>query len=124
VQKACQTQKKYQKISAQKYKYSQHFSLKMRRKIKQKFSNYTFVGSKYRNEFRKQIRSIIVFTLGFTIAFAWRETIFDWAKSFTEWITHSPGEASSAGASIFITILCVLLIILTSYWLKDKNHPY
>jgi hypothetical protein len=94
----------------------------MRRKIKQKFSNYTFVGQKYKSEFRKQMRSVIVLTMGFTIAFAWRETIFDWSKSFTAWITHSAGEGSSTGASIFITIISLVLIFLTAYWLKDNKE--
>ncbi len=95
----------------------------MRRKIKQKVSNYTFIGQKYKDEFRRQMRSVIVFTLGFSIAFAWRETIFDWSKSATAWITHSASRGSSTNASIFITLVCILLIGLTSRWLKDKN-PY
>ncbi len=95
----------------------------MRRKIKQKFSNYTFIGRKYKEEFRKQMRMIIVFTLGFSIAFAWREAIFDWSKSVTAWLTHSNNGGSSTSASVFITLVCILLIILTSRWLKDKN-PY
>jgi hypothetical protein len=95
----------------------------MRHRIKQKFSNYTFIGNNYKEEFRKQMRSIIVLTLGFTIAFAWRETIFQWSKSLTAWITHSNNGGSVTGASIFITLFCVLLIFLTSRWLKDKN-PY
>ena len=94
----------------------------MRRKIKQKFSNYTFVGQKYKDEFRKQMRSVIVFTLGFTIAFAWRETIFDWSKSVTAWITNSSKGGTSTGASLFITLLCILLIFLTTRWLRDKNY--
>lgn len=95
----------------------------MKRKIKQKFSNYTYLGSKYKDEFRKQIRSIIVLTLGFSIAFAWREAIFDWSKSITAWITHSSDGGSATGAAFFITLICILLIFLTSHWLKDKN-PY
>lgn len=93
----------------------------MRKKIKQKFSNYTFVGSKYRDEFRKQMRSIIVLTLGFSIAFAWREAIFEWSKSASAWITHSKNGGSATGAAIFITVFCIFLILLTSRWLKDKN---
>lgn len=95
----------------------------MRRKIKQKFSNYTFVGKKYKDEFRKQMRSVIVLTLGFSIAFAWREAIFDWSRSVTAWITHSSNGGSATGAATFITIVCILLIILTTRWLKDKD-PY
>lgn len=94
----------------------------MRHKIKQKFSNYTFVGQNYKEEFRKQMRSIIVLTLGFSIAFAWREVIFDWSRSVVVWITHSKNGGSSTGAALFITIISLLLIFLTSRWLKDKKN--
>jgi hypothetical protein len=87
-------------------------------------SNYTFIGKHYREEFRKQMRSVIVFTLGFTIAFSWRETIFQWSKSITGWITHSQNGGSNAGASIFITLLCIAIILLTTRWLKEKHHVY
>lgn len=93
----------------------------MREKINQKLSNYTYIGQKYKDEFRKQVRSIVVFTLGFTIAFAWREVIFDWSKSATAWITHSGDGGSTIGATIFITLISVFLIFLTTHWLKDKK---
>jgi len=67
------------------------------------------------------MRSVITLTLGFSIAFIWREALFDWSKSITAWITHSPNGGSSTGAAIFMTIICGLLIFLTSRWLKDKN---
>lgn len=113
--------KGYEKIYAQNIKKTFHLSDKMRRRIKQKISNYTFVGQNYRDEFRKQMRSVVVLTLGFSIAFAWRETIFDWSKSITAWITHSNNGGSSTGASIFITLICLLLILATTRWLKDKR---
>jgi len=50
--------------------------------MKKRVSNYFYIGQKYKEEFRKQVRAIITFTLGFTIAFAWRETIFDISKPF------------------------------------------
>ena len=37
-----------------------------------------FIGSKnFENEFKKQVRMLVVVTFGFTIAFTWRQTIFD-----------------------------------------------
>lgn len=95
----------------------------MKRVLTKKISNYTFVGRKYKDEFRKQMRMIIVFTLGFTIAFAWRETIFEWSKNLVSWLTNSNKGGSNVWASIFITLVSVILILLTTYWLKDKN-PY
>ena len=95
----------------------------MRLKFKKKFSNYTFVGRKYKDEFRKQMRLIIIFTLGFTIAFAWRETIFEWAQSLAISWVHSNSAQSSLWASVFITIFSIILLFLASLWLKDRN-PY
>ncbi len=82
---------------------------------------YFYVGSKYKNEFRKQMRSFIVFTLGFTIAFSWRETIFDGSKNFIKWLTGT-SNSGSFGASIFITLVSILLIFMTTNWLKER-HP-
>ncbi len=91
----------------------------MRRKIKRKFSNYTTLGSQYRAEFRKQLRMFITFTFGFTIAFTWREVSFEGSKKFWIWLTGSHGSGSIGGA-FFITIVSLLLIYATSYWLKEK----
>ena len=48
----------------------------MRRRI-----NQYFLKNNYLKEFRHELRLLIVVTLGFTIGFTWRETIFDlsWA---------------------------------------------
>jgi hypothetical protein len=89
--------------------------------MKRRLSNYFYLGSNYREEFRKQMRLIIVFTLGFTIAFSWRETIFDLSKSFVQWIAGiKNANASSIWASVFITIVSLFLIFLTAKWLKEK----
>lgn len=93
----------------------------MKRRMNGGISKYFYVGSKYRTEFRKQMRTFIVFTLGFTIAFSWRETIFDGSKKIVKWLTGT-NKSGSFGASIFITLVSVLLIFLTAQWLKDK-HP-
>jgi len=67
----------------------------------------------------------IIFTLGFTIAFTWRETIFDLSKSLVQWLanTNNP-NAISIWASVFITIICAALIFLTAKWLRDKSRNY
>jgi hypothetical protein len=89
--------------------------------MKRRLSNYFYLGSNYKAEFRKQMRLIIVFTLGFTIAFSWRETIFDLSKSFVQWISGiKNANSSSIWASVFITIVSLLLIFLTAKWLKEN----
>ena len=93
----------------------------MKKSFKQKFSNYTTLGSRYKEEFRNQLRMFIHFTLGFTIAFTWREYLFESSKNFIKWLTGTT-HSGAFGASIFITLLCVFLIFLTSYYLKEKNR--
>lgn len=93
----------------------------MRRKI----SNFFYVGHKYKEEVRKQIRMFIIFTLAFTIAFTWRETIFDLSKSFIQLIAGVEGSnAQSIWASIFITVISILLIFLTSRYFKKEYGGY
>jgi len=90
----------------------------MRRKMLQVFN----VGRRFRKEFRKQLRMLIVVTLGFTIAFSWRQTTFDLSQSFVEWVTKTQNSAlSTVLTSTFITLLSLLLIMVTSNFFKDSG---
>ena len=90
--------------------------------MRQKLSNFFYVGDNYREEVRTQIRMIIVITLAFTIAFSWRETIFELSKTFMQWITRTEnGNSLNALTSLFITFISVLLIFLASRYLKKEN---
>lgn len=89
----------------------------MRHRIKELFMG----GEGYREEFRKQMRLLVTFTLGFTIAFTWRQTIFDSSENFIKWITHVQGQvALSVLASVLITLVSCLIIFLSSRWLKGR----
>lgn len=89
----------------------------MRRRISRYFSR-----NGYRREFRSELRLLIVVTLGFTIGFTWRETIFDLSWALMKWATHAQSNtALSILSSIFITLVCVGLIYLTSYFLKERS---
>ena len=80
-----------------------------------------FSRNNYRKEFRHELRLLIVVTLGFTIGFTWRETIFDVSWAFIQWLTHAERAPTlSILTSIFITLICVGLIYLTSYLLKKR----
>ena len=94
----------------------------MRRKILPVFN----VGMRFRREFRRQLRMLIVVTLGFTIAFSWRQTTFDLSQSFIQWITKTQNSSlSTILTSIFITLLSILLIVGTSNFFKDgENNGY
>jgi len=86
-----------------------------------RFRNYFYLGNQYKHEFRKQMRMFIIFTLGFTIAFSWRETIFDLSEAFVKLVTKTTNpNAASIEASVFITVICALLIFLTARWLRDR----
>jgi len=86
------------------------------------FSNFFYVGHKYKEEVRTQIRMFLIFTFAFTIAFTWRETIFDLSKNFMQRVTGAEGTGSiSTLASLFITAVFVLLIFITSHYFK-KNE--
>jgi len=61
------------------------------------------------------MRLFITFTLGFTIAFTWRQTLFDISQSFVRLITHIENSStSSILTSVFITIISVAILIITA----------
>jgi len=93
--------------------------------MRKRLYNFFIGGERFKNEFRRQIRMIIIVTLGFTIAFTWRQTIFDLSQSFVEFLTHvQSSELSSILTSIFITLLSILLIYITSHLLKNTSENY
>jgi hypothetical protein len=76
----------------------------------------------FRQEFKKQIRFAITAAIGFTIAFSWREAVFDMFLNFTSRILDLSIEHYSTKiyTAIAVTIFGVLLIFLTSKLLKEK----
>lgn len=90
--------------------------------MKKRLYDFFIGGKNFENEFKKQIRMLIIVTFGFTIAFTWRQTIFDLSQSLVQFITNVQGsELLSILTSTFITFLSILLIYLTSHYLKDKR---
>ena len=88
----------------------------------QKLSNFFYVGHSYREEVKIQIRMFIVITLAFTIAFSWRETVFELSKIFTQWATGTENPNSlNVLTSLFITLISILLIFLASHYLKKED---
>jgi hypothetical protein len=77
----------------------------------------------FKKEFRRQIRLAVTAAIGFTIAFAWREAIFNTFLNFVSRILDLAPDHYSAKlyTAITITIFGVLLIFLTSKMLKEKN---
>ncbi len=90
--------------------------------MKKKIPKHLVVGNRFKKEFKKQVRSLILITLGFTIAFTWRQTFFDIIQSLVRWITGVEGKAiSSILTSCVITFGCLGLILMSSYYFKEDR---
>jgi len=84
--------------------------------------NYIIHGKSFRKDFRKQLKTLVVVGAGFTIAFTWRQTIFDISKRIVEFVTNiKDSSVLSIATSIFTTIFSLLLVLLVIYLLKDSN---
>lgn len=75
----------------------------------------------FKKEFKKQLRFAITAAVGFSIAFAWRESIFDLFQNFVSRffdleLDHYMTEIYTA---ITITVFGVILIFITSKILRD-----
>ena len=93
----------------------------MRHKIKRAFK----LGRSFKSEFRRQIRLIITVTLGFTIAFTWRQTIFDLSQDFVQFMTKIQDSAlSSILTSTFITLVSIILIYIAALFLQNNDQGY
>jgi hypothetical protein len=76
----------------------------------------------FQTEFRRQIRLAIIAAVGFTIAFAWREAVFDSFLNFvSRFLALTPEHYSTKiYTAIAITFAGVLLILFTSKILREK----
>jgi hypothetical protein len=93
--------------------------------MKRGISNLFVEGESFKREFRKQVRMLIVFTFGFTMAFTWRQTIFDLSLTAVQFVTHIKNSAElSLLSSVLITIVSLIVIFLASHWLKDGNGHF
>ena len=80
-----------------------------------------FKDKLFKQELKREIRMLIVVGIGFSIAFAWRQTSFDAALTFIHWLFNTNGSVtSSILASLLITIIGVIIILLTSKFLRDE----
>ena len=93
----------------------------MNQKLKRPFK----IGIRFKREFKRQLRMLIIITLGFTIAFTWRQTVFDISQSFVQFFLNIKNSSSlSILTSAFITVLSIVLIYLSSHYLKDSYENY
>jgi hypothetical protein len=93
----------------------------MKRELKRFFN----IGIRFKREFKRQLRMIIIISLGFTIAFTWRQTIFDLSQAIVNFFLHLKNPStSSILTSLFITVLSMILIYFASHYLKDSYENY
>ncbi|MBT96607.1 MAG: DUF5654 family protein [Candidatus Pacearchaeota archaeon] len=93
--------------------------------MRDKLYNFFIGGKRFEKEFKKQVRLLIVLTLGFTIAFTWRQTLFDVSQALVQLIIDVKGSTSlSILTSTFITIVSIIIIYLTSHFLKENKENY
>jgi len=93
--------------------------------MKRKFFEYFIKGRKFKSEFQRQLRMLIIVTFGFTIAFTWCQTIFDLSQSAIQFFTNVRDSAVlSILASILITIVSIIIIYIASYYLRDNADNY
>jgi len=78
----------------------------------------------FKQELRRQIRLATTAAIGFTIAFSWREAIFELFQNVTSRILDITQNhyTTKIYTATLITIIGVLLIFLTSKILKEKKY--
>lgn len=89
--------------------------------MEDKFFNHSlkrfFIGGEgFKKEVKQQIRLLIIVTLGFTIAFSWRQTIFDSTERLIDFLFHFESSVSSS----IITSLAITVISLVLIWIASK----
>lgn len=87
-----------------------------------KYKEMIVVEKSFKQEIKKQIRFAITAAIGFIIAYAWRESVFELFLSMISLMFNiSPDKPTTKiYTAIVITIIGVLLIFLTSRLLRDK----
>jgi ADP-heptose:LPS heptosyltransferase len=75
----------------------------------------------FRKEFKRQIRLALVAAIGFTVAFAWKEAVFDTFQSFIARFLDVPKDQylSETYTALAITLAGVLAIFITSKILRE-----
>lgn len=77
----------------------------------------------FKTEFKRQIRLALTAAIGFTIAFAWRNAVFDSFLSFVSRFLDVSQDhyLTEIYTALAITIFGVFLIFLTSKLLRERS---
>ena len=80
------------------------------------------VRRSFKKEFKRQLRFAITAAIGFTIAFSWRNAVYNASYSIVDKFASAASSAlSEAYTAIFITLVGVAVIFLTSKILRDRK---
>lgn len=81
------------------------------------------VKRSFKKEFKRQMRFALTAAIGFSIAFAWRESLFEMFQNFvSRFFDLVPGHyMTEIYTALVITIVGALLILLTSKLLKEEK---
>ena len=87
--------------------------------------NFIIHGRNFKKDFRHQLKTLVVVGAGFTIAFTWRQTIFDISKRIVQFTTDiRDSSVLSIATSIFTTLISLLFVLLIIYLLKESPDDY
>ncbi len=82
-------------------------------------------GRGFRKDFKRQLKTLVVVGAGFTIAFTWRQTLFDISERVVSFVTNiKDSSVLSVTTSIFTTLLSITFVLLITYFLKDPTDDY
>ena len=80
------------------------------------------IKKSFKKEFKRQLRLAIIAAIGFTIAFSWRNAVYNSSKELIKKFSDFAGTVlTEFYTAIFITFLGVVILLATSKFLKDKK---
>lgn len=75
----------------------------------------------FRKEFRRQLRFAIAAAVGFTIAFSWRNAVYNSTRDIIVKISDYSNDVSTEiVTALFVTFLGVIFILISSRLLREK----
>lgn len=80
------------------------------------------VKKSFKKEFKRQLRLALIAAIGFTIAFSWRNAVYNSSKEVIKKVSSYTGDVlTEFYTAIFITLIGVVILLTTSKFLKDKK---
>lgn len=88
--------------------------------MNEKIKRFLFGGDSFKKDFIYQVKYLIIFTLAFTIAFSWRETVFNATKSLVQsFLSIQNSNLLSITTSITVTIISLIIIWIMVKFLEE-----